>query len=349
MAATDQRQSRARAREERRGAAAKRTSEQSQAKEEQQSMQDDSSSNNGEQEGHKSGSTAKLVLAGAAVGALLGTVKSVASKRRAGSQDEAEQVANGSKTPSKKSQGSKKEASSAKQRAESGGEGGAVEQSSLRGMALSVLEAAVEGLKNPPEAQANADTEEDDQGERSRNDEEDEEDEEADSTPHGERSEADDSSPRGSAEQTRQDQDDDGDEEREEEDDVEQPTASTEDDDEEEQEHEDDEDDDARAERSHPSADSAGQNGHSDGASVKIARQAVSQIAELIGRQPESVSGFERRDDGLHLAVEVVELERIPNSTDVIASYDVAVDDDGRVLEYARTRRYYRNRAEEEF
>ena len=99
---------------------------------------------------------------------------------------------------------------------------------------------------------------------------------------------------------------------------------------------------------SHPSGDSAGRNGQSDGASVDIVRRAVSQVAELVGRAPESVSGFERREDGCTSALEVVELERIPHSTDVIASYDVAVDDDGRVLEYARTRRYYRNRAEEE-
>jgi hypothetical protein len=345
MAATDQRQSRARAREERRGAAAKRTSEQSQAKEEQQSMQDDSGSNNGEDEGHKGRSTAKLVLAGAAVGALLGTVKSVAGKRRGGSQDEAAQEANGSKSPPT-SEGSKKETPSTKQGSKSGGEGPAAGQSSLRGMAVSVLEAAVEGLKNPPESQATADTEEDDgPAEHSSDDEDDEEDEEADRMPHGEGSENDDSSPRGSAEQTQRDDD-----EREEEDEEHQTgSAEAGEDDDEAPEHEDDETDDARGERSHPSDDSAGTNGHSDGANLEIVRQAVSQMAELIGRRPESVSGFERRDDGLHLAVEVVELERIPHSTDVIASYDVAVDDDGSVLEYARTRRYYRNRAEEEF
>jgi hypothetical protein len=219
-----------------------------------------------------------------------------------------------------------------------------------------VLEAAVEGLKNPQDSQAKGGTEE---GGRAEDD--DDEDEESDTTPHGERSEAD-SSPRGRAEQTLGDDDKDedepsasaGDDDREEEgedDEDEQPAASADadEDDGEGQEPEDDENEDARGERSHPSADSGGRNGHSDGANVEIVRQAVSQVAELIGRRPESVSGFERRDDGLHLAVEVVELERIPNSTDVIASYDVAVDDDGRVLEYARTRRYYRNRAEEEF
>src|SRR6185369_16124220 len=133
-----------------------------------------------------------------------------------GSHDETEGDTNGSKSPpKKKSQGSTKETPAAKQRAESSGEGAPAGQSSLRGMALSVLEAAVEGLKNPQDSQAKAGTEEDGGAERSHNeedDEEDEEDEDSDSTPHGERSEADDSSPRGSAEQTGEDDDDDEDE-----------------------------------------------------------------------------------------------------------------------------------------
>jgi len=72
------------------------------------------------------------------------------------------------------------------------------------------------------------------------------------------------------------------------------------------------------------------------------------ELAQLLGRRPETVSRMEHRDDGWHLGLEVVELERIPHSTDVLASYDVLVDDDGSLLQYARTRRYYRNRAEDE-
>jgi len=43
----------------------------------------------------------------------------------------------------------------------------------------------------------------------------------------------------------------------------------------------------------------------------------------------------------------VVELDRIPSSTDVLASYEVGLDGDGRLVDYARTRRYTRSRADE--
>ena len=42
-----------------------------------------------------------------------------------------------------------------------------------------------------------------------------------------------------------------------------------------------------------------------------------------------------------------MELERIPPSTDVLASYEVALDGDGNLLGYERTRRYVRSQADE--
>ena len=42
----------------------------------------------------------------------------------------------------------------------------------------------------------------------------------------------------------------------------------------------------------------------------------------------------------------VVELERIPASTNVMATYEAVVDFDGNVVEYARVRRYHRNQVD---
>jgi hypothetical protein len=90
-------------------------------------------------------------------------------------------------------------------------------------------------------------------------------------------------------------------------------------------------------------------NGHrSELADVQLVRAAVDQLAQLLGRRPETVSRVEHRDDGWHLGLEVVELERIPHTTDVLASYDVMLDDAGELVEYARTRRYHRNSTDEE-
>ncbi|KIF01882.1 gas vesicle protein [Streptomyces sp. RSD-27] len=71
-------------------------------------------------------------------------------------------------------------------------------------------------------------------------------------------------------------------------------------------------------------------------------RAAAEQLAELLGRPPESVSSVKPTEDGWEAVVEVVELERIPDTTSVMASYTVALDEEGELISYERTRRYSR-------
>ncbi|MER5599410.1 gas vesicle protein [Streptomyces sp. NPDC002265] len=71
-------------------------------------------------------------------------------------------------------------------------------------------------------------------------------------------------------------------------------------------------------------------------------RSAAGQLAELLGRAPESVSAVKRTDDGWEADVEVLELERIPETTSVMGTYHVTLDEDGDLLAYERTRRYTR-------
>ncbi|MFB8170301.1 gas vesicle protein GvpO [Kitasatospora purpeofusca] len=75
-------------------------------------------------------------------------------------------------------------------------------------------------------------------------------------------------------------------------------------------------------------------------------RTAVEQLAELLGRLPESVSALRPVDDGWQADVEVVELERIPETTSVLASYRVTLDRDGELQSYARVRRYTRGQVD---
>jgi hypothetical protein len=44
--------------------------------------------------------------------------------------------------------------------------------------------------------------------------------------------------------------------------------------------------------------------------------------------------------------LEVVEVSRIPDSTDILASYELTLDDDGRLAQMTRTRRYLRSQLE---
>ena len=41
----------------------------------------------------------------------------------------------------------------------------------------------------------------------------------------------------------------------------------------------------------------------------------------------------------------MLELRRVPSTTDVLASYEAVVDGDGEVLEYRRTGQYVRGRS----
>jgi hypothetical protein len=44
--------------------------------------------------------------------------------------------------------------------------------------------------------------------------------------------------------------------------------------------------------------------------------------------------------------LEVVEVARVPESTDVLASYELELDDDNGLRSLARVRRYYRAQAD---
>jgi hypothetical protein len=71
--------------------------------------------------------------------------------------------------------------------------------------------------------------------------------------------------------------------------------------------------------------------------------QAKVHLLELTGQQPESVSALSRSRDGWRITLEVVELERIPRTTDILGTYVVELDDEGELMSYVRTQRYYRN------
>ncbi|MER5883177.1 gas vesicle protein [Streptomyces sp. NPDC001941] len=79
---------------------------------------------------------------------------------------------------------------------------------------------------------------------------------------------------------------------------------------------------------------------------TQVLRHAREQLVEVTGLTVESVSSFERNDEGWHLNVEVLELERVPDTMSLLASYEVELDDDGELVGYRRLRRYERGRAD---
>lgn len=77
-----------------------------------------------------------------------------------------------------------------------------------------------------------------------------------------------------------------------------------------------------------------------------IAR-AKEQLHGLIGYKIDNVASFNKVDSGWHVAVTVIELKRIPAATDVLAEYDVDLDENGNIVGYQRGRRYYRDQVGE--
>ncbi|MFF8279838.1 MULTISPECIES: gas vesicle protein GvpO [Streptomyces] len=71
-------------------------------------------------------------------------------------------------------------------------------------------------------------------------------------------------------------------------------------------------------------------------------RRASAQLSELLRCEPGSVSAVKSTDEGWSADVEVVELEKVPDTMTVMASYHVTLDPQGRLLAYERTRRYAR-------
>lgn len=81
---------------------------------------------------------------------------------------------------------------------------------------------------------------------------------------------------------------------------------------------------------------------------IAIARRAQEALAELTGFRHEKVVGVAKNDTGWHVSVDVVELTRIPDSADVLATYVVDLDEQGNVAAYHRARRYLRGQVGED-
>ncbi|MFD8093660.1 gas vesicle protein GvpO [Streptomyces malaysiensis] len=75
---------------------------------------------------------------------------------------------------------------------------------------------------------------------------------------------------------------------------------------------------------------------------VQAMRGAARQLGELLGAAPERVSALQPTQDGWLADVEMVELERVPETMTILATYRVTLDSQGQLLGYERQRRYAR-------
>jgi hypothetical protein len=69
---------------------------------------------------------------------------------------------------------------------------------------------------------------------------------------------------------------------------------------------------------------------------------ALEQFAELTNLEPVATTGVRRDGDGWSVLVDVVELERVPSTTSVMATYRVDIDRSGELTGFERLRRFNR-------
>jgi Gas vesicle synthesis protein GvpO len=80
---------------------------------------------------------------------------------------------------------------------------------------------------------------------------------------------------------------------------------------------------------------------------AELSQAALTTVQELTGYEPEAVTGLEWDGDSWEVTVDVLELSRIPNTTDVLASYIVQLDEKGTLRGFKRARRFQRGHAGE--
>ena len=78
----------------------------------------------------------------------------------------------------------------------------------------------------------------------------------------------------------------------------------------------------------------------------ELSEAALSTVEELTGYSAEAVTGLEWDDELWQVTVDVLELARVPNTTDVMGTYAVQLDERGTLRGYRRTGRFLRGQVE---
>jgi hypothetical protein len=80
---------------------------------------------------------------------------------------------------------------------------------------------------------------------------------------------------------------------------------------------------------------------------AEAALRGAQQLAALTGRSFEGIVGFAKDGEGWSVEVELLEMRRIPDTTDVLGVYELDLDRSGDMVGYRRVDRYLRGSAGE--
>ena len=76
---------------------------------------------------------------------------------------------------------------------------------------------------------------------------------------------------------------------------------------------------------------------------IEIAQRAKEQLVGVTGLALDTVSGIIQNEQGWQVTLEFIELRRIPEGNDMLATYETLLNDEGELIRYQRTRRYRRD------
>lgn len=76
---------------------------------------------------------------------------------------------------------------------------------------------------------------------------------------------------------------------------------------------------------------------------IKIAEIAKEQLSQLTGLKPDTVAALKKAQDGWHVIVVMLEMKYVPDTGDMLAAYEMLLDNEGQLISYERTSRYRRN------
>lgn len=67
-----------------------------------------------------------------------------------------------------------------------------------------------------------------------------------------------------------------------------------------------------------------------------LCEKARKQLADITGLKPICIAGVSRDENGWRVLLEMLEMSRIPSSTDLLGLYDVRCSEDGNVNSFER-------------
>jgi len=79
-----------------------------------------------------------------------------------------------------------------------------------------------------------------------------------------------------------------------------------------------------------------------------LAERAKEQLAEVTGFSPVAAVGGFKDEKGWHISVDMLEMARLPESTDIIGTYVVSLDPEGNMVKFEKKRARLRGEPYEE-